>query len=92
MVTSRSLPKVLDQAKRVGTLNLRTEDIAAALPHVGPQALRQALHRQQWRGADHSAFAGDGVLADCAAASNRRARVLQKLSCARAIAATRASN
>ena len=50
MVTSRSLSEVLDHAERVGTLNLRTEDIAAALPHVGPQALRQALHRQQRRG------------------------------------------
>jgi predicted transcriptional regulator of viral defense system len=50
MAAPRSLSGVLDEAERSGKLNLRTEEIAAALPHVGPEALRQALHRQQTRG------------------------------------------
>lgn len=50
MAAPRSLSEVLDTAERSGKLNLRTEDIAASLPHVGSQALRQALHRQQRRG------------------------------------------
>ena len=50
MAISHSLSKVLDEAERSGKLNLHTEDIAVALPHVGPEALRQALHRQQKRG------------------------------------------
>lgn len=44
------LKEILDTAERAGRLNLRTDEIAAALPDVGPEALRQALHRQQRRG------------------------------------------
>lgn len=44
------LSAVLDAAERSGMLNLRTDDIRAALPGVGAQALRQALLRQQRRG------------------------------------------
>ena len=50
MVIPIRLKAVLDAAERSGRLNLRTEEIAAALPGVGPEALRQALHRQQRRG------------------------------------------
>lgn len=50
MSASSPLSAVLDAAERSGTLNLRTEDIRAALPGVGAQALRQALLRQQRRG------------------------------------------
>ena len=50
MSASSPLSAVLDAAERSGTLNLRTEDIRAALPSVGAQALRQALLRQQRRG------------------------------------------
>jgi len=50
MAASLSLSGVLDAAERSGKLNLRTKDIAAALPHVGPEASRQALYRQQTRG------------------------------------------
>lgn len=41
---------ILDSAERAGKLNLRTEDIRAALPDVSAEALRQALYRQQQRG------------------------------------------
>jgi hypothetical protein len=34
---------VLDAAERTGKLNLRTEEIRAALPGVTPTALRQAI-------------------------------------------------
>lgn len=44
------LTHVLDAAERSGKLNLRTADIAAALPGVSADALRQALHRQQRKG------------------------------------------
>ena len=44
------LTNVLDAAERSGKLNLRTADIALALPGVSPDALRQALHRQQRKG------------------------------------------
>lgn len=44
------LAQVLDQAERRGKLNLRTADIAQALPGVSAEALRQALHRQQQKG------------------------------------------
>lgn len=50
MSTPTRLAAVLDAAERSGQLNLRTDEIAAALPGVGPEALRQALHRQQRRG------------------------------------------
>lgn len=50
MTALSPLSAVLDAAERAGKLNLRTEDIASALPGVGPEALRQALHRQQRRG------------------------------------------
>jgi predicted transcriptional regulator of viral defense system len=45
-----SLSAVLDAAERSGKLNLRTQDIGVALPHLSHEALRQALHRQQRRG------------------------------------------
>jgi predicted transcriptional regulator of viral defense system len=41
---------MLNAAERGGRLNLRTEDITSALPGLGAEALRQALHRQQRRG------------------------------------------
>lgn len=44
------LTNVLDAAERGGRLNLRTEDMASALPGLSADALRQALHRQQRRG------------------------------------------
>ena len=44
------LAQVLDQAERRGKLNLRTAEIAQALPGVSAEALRQALHRQQRKG------------------------------------------
>lgn len=44
------LSAVLDAAERGGKLNLRTADIAQALPGVSADALRQALHRQQRKG------------------------------------------
>jgi predicted transcriptional regulator of viral defense system len=50
MIVPISLSAVLDAAERSGKLNLRTQDIRAALPGVSQVALRQALHRQQRRG------------------------------------------
>ena len=50
MPTTRSLSAVLDAAESAGKLNLRMEEIQAALPDVSAEALRQALHRQQRRG------------------------------------------
>lgn len=50
MTAPSSLSAVLDAAERSGKLNLGTQDISAALPEVSPEALRQALHRQQRRG------------------------------------------
>lgn len=44
------LSAVLDAAERAGRLNLSLQDLRAALPHSSPDALRQALHRQQRRG------------------------------------------
>jgi predicted transcriptional regulator of viral defense system len=44
------LTDLLDAAERRGKLNLRTADIAQALPGVSAEALRQALHRQQRKG------------------------------------------
>ena len=51
MNTPVHLSSVLRAAEREGRLNLRIADLAAALPGVSPQALRQALYRQQLRGA-----------------------------------------
>jgi predicted transcriptional regulator of viral defense system len=50
MTGSRTLSAALDAAERSGRLNVRTEELRVALPGVGPEALRQALHRQQRRG------------------------------------------
>lgn len=50
MAAPSPLTAVLDTAERSGKLNLRTDDIRRALPRVGEEALRQALHRQQRRG------------------------------------------
>jgi len=50
MPAPSSLAAVLDAAEQSGRLNLRTDEIAAALPGVSHEALRQALHRQQQRG------------------------------------------
>ena len=44
------LTDLLDSAERSGKLNLRTADIARALPGVSADALRQALRRQQRKG------------------------------------------
>ncbi len=44
------LTQALDAAERQGKLNMRTADIAHALPGVSADALRQALHRQQRKG------------------------------------------
>jgi predicted transcriptional regulator of viral defense system len=50
MAAPSPLSDVLDAAERAGKLNLRTDDIRRALPHVSAEALRQALLRQQRRG------------------------------------------
>ena len=50
IITAKSLSSVLDAAERAGKLNLRTEEIRAALPGVTSTALRQAIYRQQRRG------------------------------------------
>lgn len=50
MIMPSPLSDVLDAAERSGRLNLRTEEIALALPGLSAEALRQALHRQQRRG------------------------------------------
>lgn len=50
MAAPSPLSDVLDAAERAGKLNLRTDDIRRALPHISAEALRQALHRQQRRG------------------------------------------
>jgi predicted transcriptional regulator of viral defense system len=50
MTASSPLSAVIDAAERTGKLNLRTEEIRAALPDISTEALRQALHRQQQRG------------------------------------------
>lgn len=52
------LVSVLDAAERSGKLNLRTADIAQALPGISADALRQALHRQQRKGRIVSASRG----------------------------------
>lgn len=52
------LSAVLDAAESRGKLNLRTADIAQALPGVSADALRQALHRQQRKGRIVSASRG----------------------------------
>ena len=50
MAAPSPLSAVLDSAERSGKLNLRTQDIRAALPGVSSTALHQALYRQQRRG------------------------------------------
>ncbi len=44
------LSTILDDAERSGKLMLTDAQIAASLPDTSPEALRQALHRQQRRG------------------------------------------
>lgn len=44
------LTAILDDAERSGRLMLTDAQIAASLPGTSPEALRQALHRQQRRG------------------------------------------
>lgn len=44
------LSTILDDAERSGRLMLTDAQIAASLPGTSPEALRQALHRQQRRG------------------------------------------
>lgn len=58
MTVQSPLTDLLDAAERSGNLNLRTADIAQALPGVGAEALRQALHRQQRKGRIVSASRG----------------------------------
>jgi predicted transcriptional regulator of viral defense system len=50
MAAPSPLSAVLDAAERFGKLNLRTQDIHAALPGISSTALHQALYRQQRRG------------------------------------------
>ena len=50
MTAHSPLAAVLDAAERSGKLNLRMQDIRAALPDTSLAALHQALHRQQRRG------------------------------------------
>lgn len=50
MAAPSPLSAVLDEAERSGKLNLRTQEFRAKLPDLSPEALRQALHRQQRRG------------------------------------------
>src|SRR5260370_36084077 len=49
-VNRRRLSTVIDDAERAGRLTLTTAQIAELLPGVSPDALRQALLRQQRRG------------------------------------------
>lgn len=44
------LSTILDDAERSGKLTFTDEQIATSLPGTSPEALRQALHRQQRRG------------------------------------------
>ncbi len=44
------LSLLFDDAERSGRLMLTSEQIAASFPETSPEALRQALHRQQRRG------------------------------------------
>lgn len=50
LVMKPRLSTILDDAERSGRLTLTDAQIAAALPDASPEALRQALHRQQQRG------------------------------------------
>lgn len=50
MRSDQSLTAILDAAERTGKLNLRIEEIRAALPNTSPEALRQSLDRQRRRG------------------------------------------
>lgn len=54
------LTDLLDAAEQRGKLNLRTADIAKDLPEVSPEALRQALQRQQRKGRIVRASRGSG--------------------------------
>ena len=54
------LNDLLDAAEKRGILNLRTTDISKALPEVSPEALRQALRRQQEKGRIVRASRGSG--------------------------------
>ena len=54
------LADFLDQAEQRGTLNLREADILRGLPGTSPEALRQALHRQQRSGRLVRASRGSG--------------------------------
>ncbi len=45
-----SVRSVLEAAERRGKLNLRTNEIAASLPGISPDALRQSLRRQERAG------------------------------------------
>ncbi|MGT2460101.1 type IV toxin-antitoxin system AbiEi family antitoxin (plasmid) [Cupriavidus basilensis] len=50
MTVASPLSAVLDASERAGKLNLRADEIRAALPDLSQEALRQALYRQQRRG------------------------------------------
>lgn len=50
MTAHSPLATVIDAAERTGKLNLRMQDIRAALPGTSLAALQQALYRQQRRG------------------------------------------
>lgn len=50
MGSPKRLSAVLDDAEKSGQLNLRTDQLRAALPHASESALNQSLHRQQRRG------------------------------------------
>ena len=60
MSAASPLARLLDASERSGRLNLRTEDIAEALPRVSAEALRQALQRQQAKGRIVRASRGSG--------------------------------
>lgn len=54
------LSDLIDSAEKRGKLNLRTEDIAMSMSDVSPEALRQALQRQQQKGRIVRASRGSG--------------------------------
>ncbi len=54
------LNDLLDAAEKSGKLNLRGQDIVMSLPGVSPEALRQALQRQQQKGRIVRASRGSG--------------------------------
>jgi predicted transcriptional regulator of viral defense system len=54
------LADLIDAAEKRGKLNMQIEDIAKGMPGVSPEALRQALQRQQQKGRIVRASRGSG--------------------------------